>query len=1166
VAGALVTLREVELRGEIVAMTDSGGQFEFAALPAGKYSVSVELRGREAACKTPLVIREGDHFTVRLVLSADRRQLALRHDVEPGAPAEPGATTQKSGAATSGIAAAKGGAAPSEAVLPAANGRTPGSGTGEASAPVRGGATPEESAPKGTAEARASGGERLSSREVSGLPLNKRDFSQLILLAAGTMTDTNGAANFTQQFAVNGQRGTTTVFAMDGIDTTDPEMGGATFANFNVDAIQEIRSSSGVMPAEIGHGAAGFTEVITKSGTAQLHGSAFEFLRNAALDARNFFDRRSFASPGRIPPFVRNEFGFTIGGPITFRGEHHTEERSFFFGQYQGFRQVLGTTQVLAVPTPEERQGIDTSAFPADTLLVPVNPKIAPVLARYPLPNDPQGPYGARTYATSSKVSTRTDQFSVRIDHRISDKATLFARFNLNQVTGPLTNPNQTAIDPSFAIRFFDHQRNAGLTYTRTVSPNFTSESSLGFVRSTPFFPAVNLTQPALKFGDGLYEGFNASGGTLTGAFANLFQVRQDFSYVQGSHSMKMGFEARINRDTTVFGISPNGEYSFGGGTSYAQVDIPSTSGQHDIHPGDPLPDTLSALLTGTPFSYTISVAPPYFAQGERIGDSGVRREAYNLYFQDAWKISPRVTLDYGLRYEVNTRIHEATRRTQTMRIVGPEGRPAYPWDSGVRLRYLVNPRSPYGKDWRGWGPRLALDWRVTDRTVFHAGGAITTILTNLWQENFTTGGFPYVVQPYVTALPGTPIPFENSVARFELPPVYTVDGTAIYETGPTAGVAPDTELDVQRFQEELAALTPGHQIQAHSAFAISEDFRNGYVGSYTAGLEHAVGDLKMSASYVATVGVELGGVQVANGYPGADPSYAPFLSVDSQGTVLGGYGNVHLMSSRSHSTYHALQTGVEKTSLRWGLGFQSSYTFSKSLDDTSAVLGGFFGGSGPVLQAMPQDPHHPSSDKGPSTFDTAHVFTLSLIQALPFDRVWFLRPLGRKLTSGWQVLNITTLASGAPFTVFSGIQQTGLGSGGADRPDQVGQPVFSTSRKIREDYFGRSADNASFFSIPIGISGGTGPNQGRFGTLGRSTFRGPAFRNFDVALIKDTPFGRRGSGEAVTLQFRAEFFNVFNLVNFGLPANIVRGSGFGLISRTAGTSRQVQFSLKLIY
>src|ERR1700730_2093310 len=275
------------------------------------------------------------------------------------------------------------------------------------------------------ASTQASGGEHLSSAEVSSLPLNERDFSKLLLLAAGTMTDANGAANFTQQFAVNGQRGVAAVFAIDATDTTDPELGGATFSNFNVDAIQEVQSSSGVMPPEIGHGAAGFTNVVTKSGTDQVHGTAFEFLRNAAFDARNFFDHSSAIDPRRIPPFARNEFGVTNGGPVVLPGIYDGRGKTFYFGEYQGFRQVLGTTQVFPVPTVAERQGIDTTTFPGDPLTVPVNPAIAPVLAHYPLPNEPQGPYGVRTYAASSKVVTNSDQFSVRIDHKLSEKSTL---------------------------------------------------------------------------------------------------------------------------------------------------------------------------------------------------------------------------------------------------------------------------------------------------------------------------------------------------------------------------------------------------------------------------------------------------------------------------------------------------------------------------------------------------------------------------------------------------------------------------------------------------------------------------------------------------------------------------------------------------------------------
>ncbi len=234
------------------------------------------------------------------------------------------------------------------------------------------------------------------------------------------MTDANGAANFTQQFAVNGQRGAATVFAMDGFDTTDPELGGATFSNFNVDAIQEVQANSGVMPPEIGHGAASFTNVVTKSGTNQMHGSLFEFVRNAAFDARNYFDYKDPTGHRRIPPFVRNEFGFTNGGPVVLPGIYDGRNRTFYFGEYQGFRQVLGTTQVIPVPTAAERQGVDTLTFPGDTLTVPVNAAVLPILKQYPLPNQPSGAFGDRTYATSSKISTRTDQFSVRVDHLIS--------------------------------------------------------------------------------------------------------------------------------------------------------------------------------------------------------------------------------------------------------------------------------------------------------------------------------------------------------------------------------------------------------------------------------------------------------------------------------------------------------------------------------------------------------------------------------------------------------------------------------------------------------------------------------------------------------------------------------------------------------------------------
>jgi hypothetical protein len=373
---------------------------------------------------------------------------------------------------------------------------------------------------------------------------------------------------------------------------------------------------------------------------------------------------------------------------------------------------------------------------------------------------------------------------------------------------------------------------------------------------------------------------------------------------------------------------------------------------------------------------------------------------------------------------------------------------------------------------------------------VLRAGGAITTLLPNLFWMNFLTGSFPFIVNPYLTALPGAPVPFEDAVATFQLPTLYTTAGQEAVPGGNTRIVPPNTLLDMPRFQADLSALTPGHQPQPLSMGGMARDIRNGYIGSYTASIEQTLKDVVLGASYVATVGVKLETIANPNSYSGASPQFARYTQFNSLGQITGGYGPELMVTTGSHSTYHALQVSASKNSPRLGLGFQSSYTCSKSIDDTSAVVAGYGGPSGTIIQAVPQDPWNPGADKAPSTFDVTHVFTASVIQVLPLGRVSFLRPLGRRFTTGWQVLNITTLTSGVPFTVYSGIQQTGVGGGGGDRPDQLATPVFSTIWTIREDYFGRGADNASFFSIPIGVPGGTGPNQGRFGTLGRNTFR----------------------------------------------------------------------------
>jgi hypothetical protein len=1029
-------------------------------------------------------------------------------------------------------------------------------------------------------EQAGTGGEELSSQAVSELPLNKRDFSTLLLLAAGTMTDANGATNFTAQFAINGQRGVEATFAMDAADVSDPEMGGATFSNFNVDAVESIDSSSGWLPAEIGRGAAGFTNIHTRSGASGFHGSFFEFVRNSSFDARNYFDHPTPAYPGRIPPFRRNEFGFTNGGPVYIPHVYDGGKRTFYFTQYQGFRQVLGTTQVMPVPSAAQRPAVgsnvvfDTIVFPdqsTDTLAIPVNPAIAAILARYPLPNLPTGSYGENTYATASKVVTNANQFSLRIDHKFSPKDQFLARFNLDNLTGPTTNPDQTAIDPSFAVEYIDRQRNVMGSYTRTVSPRMTLESVISITRSTPGFPTPNHTDPAVKFADGLFEAFNSSGGSVMQAYGNLFHGRQTFAYTAGRHALRAGVEARINRDTTYFGTSPNGEYGFGGGTAYATEAITSASGQHNINVGDPLPDTLSGFLSASPFTYSVAVAPSFISTGEHMGPAAINRENYAWWVQDTWKVTPKFTLDYGVRWDVYTPISERAHRTSRFSsLTGNQ-------------QYLINPQPGYHKQYDGWQPRVQASWQVSNNLTAHAGGSIMIVPPNIWQDNFLTGATPFAVYPRQVSSAAHPLPYGFTISPAQVPKTYTPDGKDVFASGKTKDVPANTVMDVDRYEQDMAALTDSPNIIPLTLQGIDPKFGNAWLYTWTAGLERKFGNLTADAAYVGTSAVRLPRWTSPNGYPGATEGFAPHTKFDAAGNVIGGFGTETAITGDSHSTYHALQTSLSGTVPHGGPGIQASYTWSKSIDTTSLVLGGV-GATGAVASGLSQDPYDTHPEKGPSNFDITNGFGLSLAQDLHLESVNFLKPLSKKITDGWEMLSISSISSGAPFTVYSGIQQTGAGSMGVDRPDQIAKPQLSSARKDRKDYFGAGPENGpKYFSIPVFVPAGTGPNQGRFGTLGRNTFRGPAFYNFDFAFIKDTPFGQRRSGaERMDLQFRAELFNLFNIVNMSTPANILgvttnttggapsatisTTNGFGFISKTAGTSRQIQFSLKLVY
>src|ERR1700739_541711 len=971
VAGAKLPVYTAAAKEKSTAVTGSDGRFAIADIRPGPHTVSVQLPGRGPTASTGVditgiaVVRTG----------SDQNVLSIAGNRQTSAGVSNGNPSTTSNAAS------------------------------------------------GTSE------EKLSSQKVNELPLNGRDFSTLLLLAAGTMTDVNGQTNFTQQFAINGQRGVEAVFAMDGADVSDPEMGGSTFTNFNVDASQELQSSSGWMPTDIGRGAAGFTNIVTRSGKSGFHGSFFEFLRNSALDARNYFDHPSIADPGRIPPFRRNEFGFTNGGPVVLPNVYDGRDRTFYFVQYQGFRQVLGTTQVLAVPTAAERSGQDIVKYPdgsTDTLQIAgtpnspgVNPAIASVLARYPLPNNPTGAYGARTYAAPSNVNTDADQFSIRIDQKVGAKGQLFGRFNYDNLTGPTTNTDQTLLDPSFGVQYVDRQRNGVITYTRTASPRFLWSTSLSFTRTTPSFVTPNHTDPALKFNDGLYEAYNSAAGSVMSAFGNLFQGQLNSAWTSPRHVVKWGAEARLNRDTTYFGISPNGEYDFGGGTVYSPVFIPSASGQHDVQPGQPLPDTMSSLLLGYPYGYTIAVAPPYASNGARIGPAAINRNDMNVYIEDTWKINPEWTLEYGLRYELYTPISERAHRTSSFLNSFPP--------AGVGQEYLINLQPTYQTDWSGWGPRVQVDWNAPHGVHVHMGGAITVIPPNIWQDNLLTGSTPYVVYPRVNAAQNGEISYGFQITPDELPQVYNTAGVNVLASGDPKKVPANTVMDVNRYQQDLAALAPSHQLSLLSLAGIDRRFGNGYLQTWTLGLERAFGGLTADVAYVGTSAFRLPRMSYPNAYPGADPSFARFTNFDGSGALTGGFGFESVVTATSHSSYNALQTSLSGNVGHGGPSLQAGYTWGKSLDDVSGILGGT-GSTGAVTVFSPQDPFDTQAERGRSSFDVTHAFTLSAAQGLHFEHLGLQSDRTRLLTKGWELLTISTITSGFSFTLYSVIQQNGSG------------------------------------------------------------------------------------------------------------------------------------------
>ena len=285
------------------------------------------------------------------------------------------------------------------------------------------------------------------------------------------------------------------------------------------------------------------------------------------------------------------------------------------------------------------------------------------------------------------------------------------------------------------------------------------------------------------------------------------------------------------------------------------------------------------------------------------------------------------------------------------------------------------------------------------------------TIPPNIWQDNLLTGAAPYVDYPRLTATPGKPLLYGTRITPEQLPGVFTPSGVNILASGDSKKVPPNTVWDITRFEQGIAELSGSDVISPLTVSTISPSFGNSYMANWSAAVEHSFSGLNASAAYVGTAGISLPAINFPNAFPGATPEFAPYTLFNAARQPVGGFGSQLLMTNRSHSTYHALQTSLQGTIPGGGPQIQASFTWSKSIDDDSTVIGGFVSGStGATAPAWPQNPFNTRAEKGPSSFDIERALTLTLIQDLHADRVGLLGHLGTWFTRGWQLLSVSTL------------------------------------------------------------------------------------------------------------------------------------------------------------
>ncbi|MFZ5928725.1 MAG: carboxypeptidase regulatory-like domain-containing protein [Acidobacteriota bacterium] len=952
-------------------------------------------------------------------------------------------------------------------------------------------------------------GSVVPQRQAVELPLNGRNFTQLGLLQLGVVPLTSGVATHGgvrrsgQAYSVNGQRPESNNYLIDGARMVNRVDGGFAI-RLPVDAIEEFKILTHTAAAEYGGASGSITTVITKSGSNSLHGSLFEFLRNDVLDARNTF------APSQ-QPLKQHQFGGTLGGPVV-------KNRLFYFAYYEGFENRQGLTRGSSVPGLKQRRG-DFSDLPGGLMdleagapfpggVIPesrIHPLGRRYTAFYPEPNV--------TPTFSSRVvmlKNTTHQWGVKGDWMATSRDTVTLRYAWSTSDNVVPISILGADIPGFPVGDYPASHLAALSHVRTVSPRVIHNFRASFFRHDFLMEKrlSGLSPRTLGFGFDtsleaamgapfmLVHGYSSVGDPAIGprdTVQNNYEIGETLTINAGAHAVRFGGEFRRIQLNAVQGHFSNGVFQFS---------------------GFPANNSLANLLMGRPSVFT--QAGGDFHRALRGWDSV-------LFVQDDWRLSRSLTINLGLRHEINAPFAEASGKLtsfspgmQSLRFPDAPRGVLFPGDPGITTRIAPIYR-------KGFGPRVGIAW--------NAGGRGDTVIRT---------GFGIFYDQLANGVGGPLRVATQSVPWIQ---VRSITGARIDFANPFGAGDPG-------FQ-------PGKFIRPLSTFTIENRLLPPYVMNWNFGIQRRLGGNVVEARYVGTKGTRLPRFAEGNPavyQPGATAANADRRRIYADCPAGGGpcsFGHMGLVTGSTNSTYHAAQAGFRRDLAP--VRVQVSYTFSKLLDYVSSL---HLAGPAPLLISgendVAQNPFNLRAEHGPSLFDAKHrlVATVSWeVPSLDGAPRW-----ARAVAGGWQLHGILVASTATPFTVYDSrnvslqAPHPPLSGVFASRPDVIAGPNLGP--RTREEWMSRSA----FRRLdPVA-------EAGQFGNAGRNIVRGPGLANLDASLTRWFHLT-----ESTRIQLRLESFNVGNFTNLGLPVNDLVSPNFGRILE-AGPPRLFQAALKFAF